>query len=304
MALEKVGLWNDLSPILRQKLEDQVESFGKKVRFKFDISNPDPDPEKKGEKMYPFKYTLDPITFDIIDKYEDKSIKGREYAQKGKKIGIVEETNERGNPVKFRRIRVEEMEQGKVTFDLEKLEDIENVMYLLLHPKLEDGDFADKTKRPIISRVDEKRTATEAITLRTARKKAMDIAEEMSETDIVNFADAMQWDSAQDEDVLRNKVEELAEISPDFFNYLVNSKKIEYQSAIKQANDKGIISYDPADGSIKWTSNNQPITSVSVITDKSWITLFSEWMQSGGKKEKEVYTKIKSLTSSKSPVEV
>ena len=57
---------------LRQKLEDQIISFGKRVRFKFDISNPNPDPELKGEKMYPFKYTLDPITFDIMDRYEDK----------------------------------------------------------------------------------------------------------------------------------------------------------------------------------------------------------------------------------------
>lgn len=83
--LQREGVWNDLSPKLIEKLEAQINSFGKSVRFKFDISNPDPDPEKRaaGAILYPFSYTLDPVTFQINDKYEDRPDK-----QKMKKVGM------------------------------------------------------------------------------------------------------------------------------------------------------------------------------------------------------------------------
>ena len=87
--LEKVGKFNDLSPKLRSILEEKVKSFGKKVRFKFEIARQNPDPEKKnGAVIYPFLYTLDPIVFDIVDTNEDVKEKGRETAQRVKKAGI------------------------------------------------------------------------------------------------------------------------------------------------------------------------------------------------------------------------
>ena len=49
--LHREGVWNDLSPKLIEKLEAQINSFGKSVRFKFDIANPDPDPEKEPQEQ-------------------------------------------------------------------------------------------------------------------------------------------------------------------------------------------------------------------------------------------------------------
>ena len=46
MSLENFAHYNDLSPKLRQELEDKVASFGKSVRYKFDIAKPNPDPTK------------------------------------------------------------------------------------------------------------------------------------------------------------------------------------------------------------------------------------------------------------------
>ena len=224
--LQREGVWNDLSPKLIEKLEAQINSFGKSVRFKFDIANPDPDPEKRaaGAIVYPFSYTLDPVTFQINDKYEDRADK-----QKMKKVGMAMNPDiEDGREVvrQFKRVRVSEKEKGIKKFMLDNVEDREMVMYLLLHPKLSGGEFMDKTKRQVITRIDEVTAAKTARDERTARSKAMNVAENMSKDEMETFAAAMLWDDTDEEIILRNKIEELAETSPVFFNDLVESKDI------------------------------------------------------------------------------
>lgn len=298
--LEKVGQYNDLSPELRKIIEDKVLSFGKVVRFKFDIANENPDPEKKqGQWLWPFLWTLDPVTFNIIDKNET-----REGKQKVKKIGIVEEANNEkfpGEPSKFRRIRVPERNRGVMSFDLTTIEGQDDVAYLLIHPKLDGGMFSDDSKRKLITLIDEKAAATQQRAERTARKLAMDIAEEMSDKDVIAFADAMsggnnvEWDSTQDVDVLRNKIEALAENNPEYFNDKVAGKSVEYQALIKQAMNKKIITFDPAEYKFIWEGNKQIISVLSPVGEKNEIEKFAEILQTGGIKMEETYKKIKSL---------
>lgn len=72
MQLEQVAHYNNLSSKLRKELEEKLKSFGKTVRYKFDISKPNPDPSKyNGDIVWPNKYTLDPAVWDIIDPYEE-----------------------------------------------------------------------------------------------------------------------------------------------------------------------------------------------------------------------------------------
>lgn len=300
--LENVKGWNDLSPALRKKLDDRIDSLGKKVRFKFDIKKKNPDPEKKqGEWLYPFIYTLDPITFNITDALEKSEVKGRETASRFKKIGIIETVKENGEPERFRRIRVTEMEKGELVFDATKSEDRENIAYILLHPKLADGDFQDIEKVPVITLVDEYKLANEERLERTARKKAMDAAEEMSDKEVIEFADAMSggndviWDSSQEPSILRNEIEKLAEKEPKFFNDLVEGKAIKYQAVIKKALSKNIIAYDPAEFKFTWASNSQTIQVLSPVGDKNEIEKFAEVLMAGGAKMEETYKKIKGL---------
>jgi|JI10StandDraft_1071094.scaffolds.fasta_scaffold115639_2 hypothetical protein len=297
--LQREGVWNDLSPKLIEKLEAQINSFGKSVRFKFDISNPDPDPEKRaaGAILYPFSYTLDPVTFQINDKYEDRPDK-----QKMKKVGMAMNPEvEDGREVvrQFKRVRVSEKEKGVKKFMLDNVEDREMVMYLLIHPKLTGGEFLDKTKRQVITRIDEVAAATSARVERTERAKAMEIAENMSHEEMITFANAMLWEDAEEEVILRNKIEELAETSPVFFNDLVLSKDVEYQSLVKKAINKGVIQYDPAEHKFSYASNKQVIAIVPASSDKNEVILLSELLQAGGTKMEEVYKKLKSMVDNK-----
>ncbi len=297
--LQREGVWNDLSPKLIEKLENQINSFGKSVRFKFDISNPDPDPEKRaaGAILYPFNYTLDPVTFQINDKYEDRPDK-----QKMKKVGMaMNPENEDGREIvrQFKRVRISEKEKGIKKFTLDNIEDREMVMYLLLHPKLSGGEFLDKTKRQMITRIDEVSAAKTAMAERSARSKAREIAESMTAIEMETFANAMLWEDVDDEVILKNKIEELAETSPVFFNDLVESKDLEYQALVKSAINKGIIQYDPAEHKFSYVSNKQVIAIVPESLDKNEVVLLSELLQAGGTKMEEVYKKLKAMVGTK-----
>lgn len=293
MLLNQVSHFNDLSPKLRSALEDKVKGFGKSVRYKFNISHNNPAPMGEWDKtIYPNMYTLDPAIFNINDPHEDRKDK-----QKSKRIGIIEGVDDKGIPNKFGKIRVSGKFKGFYKLELDVEEDFNKAIFLELHPKLTGGMFSDKSKQQMFSRVDENAAATIARTERSARAKARKAAEDMTEQDVINFCDAMIWDSSRDEVLMRNDIEELAETNPEYFNELVKGKSIEYQAIVKQAVDRNIIAFDPAEYKFKWVGNQQTITILTPISGKNEIEKMGEWLQVGGKKTEEVYKKIKSLVS-------
>lgn len=292
MQLEQVAHYNDLSEQLRKELRDKVIGFGKTVRYKFDISNQNPDPTKhNGPIIWPTLYTLDPAVFNITDPYEK-----RERVSRSKKIALVTEVDEKGLPKKFRKIRVFGRNRGVLTLTIEENnDDFYTAMFLELHPKLADGKFSDKSKKQVITRIDERKHAKEQREIRSARTKAGNVAQTMSEEKMFQFADAMQWESGLDPEVLRNMVEELADTDPVFFNDLVEGEQVEYRSVVKRGLDNNIIAFDPADWKIVWSSNLQPITVLSPGGDKSHIEKLAEWFLIGGDKAKSSYEKLKEL---------
>jgi len=118
MSLENFAHYNDLSPKLRLELEKKVESFGRIVRYKFDIARPNPDPSKyNGDMVYPNIYTLDPTRFTIQDTYEDRDDK-----TKTKTIALIDENgiNENGLPEKFIKIRVNGSNKAILSLNVEE----------------------------------------------------------------------------------------------------------------------------------------------------------------------------------------
>lgn len=295
MQLEPVAHYNNLSAKLREEIEAKIKGFGKSVRYKFEISKPNPDPAKyNGDTVWPNRYTLDPAVWDITDPYE---VAGK---SKSKKIGIIEAVDENGKPNRFRKIRVMAPQKGVLILDLENQEDYYTAFALELHPKLIGGRFEDKNAYRVVTRIDENAEAETKRKERTARKKALDAAESMEDTDIVNFADAMMWDSGEPANILRNKVEELAETDPEFFNDLIEKKEIQVRALVKQALDKRIITHDPVENKFMWASNMQLITALPVSLTANHVQQFAEWLVVGGTKAEEVHKKIKEL--SKAPL--
>jgi len=294
MSLENFAHFNDLSPKLREELERKVESFGKVVRYKFEIAKPNPDPEKyNGAMVYPNMYTLDPSKFTIQDPYEN-----REGKSKTKNIALVDDgfINDRGVPERFKKVRINASSRAVLRLNIqENRDDFYKAMFLELHPKLKDGRFNDKNMFPVVSRIDENAAAREARSERSERLKALNVAQSMSDTELIDFADAMQWDSSEDIEILRNMAEDLADNNPIYFNDLVESKSVEYQSLIKQAMNKDLIEFNSPEYKFVWSGNQQTITVLSPIGTLNEIQKLSEWMQTSGNKGDDFYKKLKSL---------
>jgi hypothetical protein len=294
MSLENFAHFNDLSPKLREELEQKVQSLGRRVRYRFDIAKPNPDPEKyNGQFVYPNMYTLDPTKFTIQDPYEN-----REGKSKTKNVGLVEDgfINDKGIPERFKKIRVNGSDQAVLTLNIEdSRDDYYTAMFLELHPKNKGGQFMSKTLYPIFSRIDENAAAKGARTERSERLKALNVAQAMSDAELIDFADAMQWDSSDDIEILRNRAEELADNNPIYFNDFVQGKTVEYQSLVKQAINKGLISFNHGDYSFVWSGNQQVITNLPPTGSKTEIEKMSEWMQTSGNKGDDFYKKLKSL---------
>lgn len=291
MKLEAVAHYNNLSPKLRKELEEKIKGFGKAVRYKFDISKHNPDPDKyNGEVVWPNTYTLDPCVWNIVDPYET------DVKAKSKKIAFVEETDDKGVPNRFRKIRVKAVEKGVLVLNVE--DDIDHfymAMALELNPKLKWGMFADPKAFQVVERIDEMADAKTKREERSARVKALAAAEALSKEELIAFVDAMQWDSGEPEDILRNKVEALAEESPVMFNDLVGSEQLKTRATIKQALDKQIITFDPVEWKFMWASNMQVITVLSPSETQTHIEKFAEWIKSNGDAGKKVFEKISGI---------
>lgn len=300
--LEQEGIYNDLSPALREKLEARLNSFGKIVRYKFNLARPNPDPQKyNGAFVYPSLYNLHPVQWKITDNDETKE-RLQAGKQKVKNIGVIDkiEKDDRGNPIyRFVRVKISDLEKGIKTFDMDNEDERAIVASLELHPKNGNGLFPNKQMISMFSRIDEGQLASKERAERSARKKAMDIAENMNDKEVLDFADGMatdEWESSQDIDLLRNKVEKLAETNPELFNDKVHSKQMEIQATIKKAIDNRVFSHNPADGSLMWANTQQVIISLGMnFGDKNDIERFGEWFVTAGKKADDIYKKVKSL---------
>lgn len=293
--LQQQGIYNDFTDELRAEIDKKIEGFGKKMRIKFDISKPNPDPAKyNGNTIYPFLYTLDPKTFKITDPYEKRPGK-----QKVKNVGIVDKINEKGDVASFKCVRISERMKGVLELDLTVPEQLEMAEYVLLHPKLKEGKYMDSQKIQMISIIDENKYATEQRTLRSAKTQALNFAMQMSEKQVVEFADAMNWDSTEEMSIIRNKIEDLAEHTPDIFNDLVKDEKMKFQAVVKQAFDNKVISYDPTGNRIIWVSTTQPIAQLGTDLDKNEVERAALWFQLGGENATKAFEKIKSLMGNK-----
>lgn len=185
--------------------------------------------------------------------------------------------------------------RGILRLQLDNPEDIAKCMFMELHPKLKGGMFSDKDKFQVCSRVDDVSEAQKQTQDRAEKRKAQNAVADMDELALISFADALGWDSTQDPIVLRNLAEELADDDPKFLNDNISNKAFEIRAILKQAIDREIISYDPAELKFSWTGNKQTIAVVSPNGEESEIVKFAEILHSGGTKMEEALKKITQL---------
>lgn len=297
--LEQVAHFNDLSPKLREKLEKKIASFGKSVIYKFNISRPDPHPDNRGKMIYPGLFTLGPVKFTITDKDEDRAGKSKQ-----KTIALVKDNSldDKGVPTAFNKVKVYDFQQGIVRLDLENKdntpipENIEICAMMELHPKLNGGMFQAITVLPVFNRTDELAEAKANRSTRKIKAEAMAAAQEFTDQEIRDFVCGMNWDETEDMDILREKVEALAENDAVAFTKTANSPTFHYKATVKRAFDKQVILFIPVENKIIWGSNQQAIAILDRMEgdEKNEVDRFADWLILA-KNGEEIYKKLKAL---------
>jgi hypothetical protein len=288
--LDQVGtkpIYNNLSPKLREQLEKKAKEAGRYVKYKFAIARKNPDTEMKtgGEYLYPLRWSLTPVTYNITDPHDGHR----------KRIGIVDKLKEYGAPSdSFKRVYLDEPFRGVLTLDLEHMPDQDTFMYLEMHPKLENGMFHDKHEMAVFKRIDVVKEAKTELTAMEHQANAMFAASQMSANEIKDFACAMGWDESEDISILRNNIMKLAQGDPQWYKDFINNKSIEYRAVIKRAMDNNIIAWQPVENKFVWSSNNQTIAVLERCEDGKMLERMSDWIMTS-KNGQEVYTKLKGL---------
>lgn len=288
--LEQIGtkvVYNNLSEQLRKDIEDKAAEAGRYIKYRFAIARKNPDPERRPENdyLYPQRWSLSPVTFDIIDPYDKKR----------KRIGLVTRLKEYGNPDDgFRRVYIEEAWKGIFILDMNDKDDRDTFAYLELHPKLEGGKLRDMNMPPIFSRIDEVKQAKKSLGARENRANAMFAASQMTNNEIQDFACAMGWDEHQEIEIIRDKVLEIADKDDNFFKNFINNKSIEYRAVIKRAIDNNIIAFQPVESKFIWVTNGQTIAVLERCEGNQVLERMSDWIQVS-KNGHEVYNKLKAL---------
>jgi hypothetical protein len=289
--LEKQAHVNDLSPELRATLEKKINDWGDFVRYKFNISHPDPHPDNKGKLVWPAVFTLGPIRFQITDPYEK-----RPNVSKLKTVGLVKDIDpEKGHPTSYRRIQVKAPTEGWLQLDLRDPEDREKAMLLELHIKHSGGMFFDKTKgEGVFQRVDELAMAKANRSNRKTRLAAMTVVESFNEDEIRDFVSAMGNDENRPMEIMQEELAELAEKQPLVFTEQFNTGTWKWRAMLKRAFDKQLIVHHPVEDKVTFTSSQE---TVAVLTRSEGDTRSlnhrtADALQAQGDKGDKLYNRI------------
>ena len=288
-TLEKVAHINDLSPKTKEELIKRVKNYGRIVKYKFDLERKNPDPEKvNGAFIVPSQYSLHPLKVSVFDKNHDNG--GRQV-----ELALVESTDDKGIPNKFKTIRVLSHDRCVIELDTEDVEQMQTAMYLEVHSKNKNSMFPNPSAHHVYQRIDENQFSTEKRTERSAKMSALSVAMGMSDAEIMEFATAMLWEGHDDPskiDIMRNSVEAEAEKDPDKFKTAVESKKIKYLATIKKGIDNKKIIYSPNEKSFSWNGEGNTIFICSQGSVKTPNDQFAEWLMTDEGKAKEVFKKL------------
>jgi hypothetical protein len=292
--LEAQGRFNQLSPQLRKEIEEKAQKLGRYIKYRFAIGQMNPDGEQRadGPIIYPFLYQVTPVTFTIMDPHDSKT----------KNIGIPIGLKELGaTEDSFKRLNIKSHQRGLLQLDMNKAEDRTYFAWLELHPKLENGKFRDPEMPPIITLIDDVLEAHRSLGDRKLKIDAMFVAQSFSPKEIRDFAAAMGWYEHDNENVLKDKILDLAENNPQYFKEFVDNKQIQYRAVLQRALDGKVIAYVPVESKVIWGGSRQTIAILERVEDGNLLDRLCDWVLTS-KNGMEVFKKIQSQLNEKATV--
>ena len=169
-------------------------------------------------------------------------------------------------------------------------QEIHSYLSICNYNKSKDG--RDSSKDAIFELVDEGRKSEEERRSRNVKREALNVAADLTADQVRDYVAAMGLDDTGKIDVLRNKLEEMADKLPHQFMDLVNNKQAIMKASINRALSKNVIMFSPDQSRFTWP-NGEVILTVSRTTGGDHIEELVAYCVSNAKGEK-VYSTINS----------
>lgn len=228
MLLKKVGKWNNIPDYMMPEMPPQ----GTKVIFKIlNIEFTDPEGNKRLNQTYTF-----PATSSVYDEKNRKTIP----------IGIIKETDDRGeNPV-FHKIFVEPNKTAgtkAITIGESVLGD-EEYVYLMLHHGRKDNPYAPANSDILFELLDVKGDVIRESKLRQQKYAAVNHAMGLKDHELPELAILFGIEDTSDLELVRAQIEGFAESDPKGYMDRVNDDDKQIHAVIKQALAQGLVYRD------------------------------------------------------------
>jgi len=137
---------------------------------------------------------------------------------------------------------------------------------------------ADVNTTKLIRLVDPGAEAKERTKKRSVLRDALVLHEDMKAEDIRMVAASLNWDSADDIQVLRDKIGDYAMKSPAEFIERISNAETKNKAELRLAFDKGVIAYDPAKHQVKWGESGTVIASLDRVEGKDYLETLNEYL--------------------------
>jgi hypothetical protein len=185
---------------------------------------------------------------------------------------------------------------GRITLSPNSAEDYEKWKYLehSIYNESSPRRAADTRIPAIYKKIDVEKVAKDKRALRLLKKQAIDLAVELSDTDAIALAGLFTVTKVNSADVARDIIESKAEVSPEEFIKVHNSKISLYDSYIKKSKELKVIKMVPKSTLFEWEETGEMI--MSYKGPKTAYKEFSDFLEANP----EVFNKLKTLTDAKS----
>jgi ribosomal protein L20 len=273
--MKKTKLFNDLSPELIAKTKLKP---GEQVIYRVTGIQPNPfDPNKwaipAAKNVPPTDQIWDSIKEDYVD------------------IAAVRSVNPNGDHT-FHDIYFFGNLGGHMILVGGRAADQEIHSYLSLCNYNGSNPNRDPSKEVYFELVDEAVKSEKERKTRNIKREALNAAADLSAEEVRTYIAALGQDDTAKVEVLRNKLEEMADHDPESFIALINNKQAVMKATINRALNKGIINFDSEQSKFTWP-NGEVILVVSRTTGGDNVEELLGYCASNAKGEK-VYQTIQS----------
>jgi len=236
---------------------------------------PNPEPDEKERSKSPILYGKIQLqtNFRIYDPYQ-KDESGKEVGG-FVDVGCVD-TWVNGQPDRFKCFVPGSGEytqfQGKFELVGGNVKDEELYEILWLSNQREGNPHRDISIEPMFKIVDLKADTKKTTTKLETLRKALDVVKGITEEKAKKIMSALNQPTYQDKDVLMAKLGEFASTNPDLFLKINDDPTVDVKYQIKEAFDKGILTFDYPSGQVKM--DNAIITKLILSKEESQIDSF------------------------------